>query len=69
MKQLLRLSAVLLLPLLLHGCGVTLQYVGNSYPATDAPELYFDRADVPRPYLTTQTARRTNSLHATLLKY
>lgn len=59
MKRLLRLSAILLLPLLLHGCGVTLQYVGNSYPATDAPELYFDRADVPRPYMTMGYAEAT----------
>ena len=43
-----RLIAVLLL-LALTGC-MTTDYVGSTYPATTQVDLFFDEADVTRPY-------------------
>lgn len=43
-----RLPAVLLL-LALPGC-MTTDYVGSTYPATTQVDLFFDEADIARPY-------------------
>lgn len=64
-RWIIRIPATLVLPVPLLSCGVTTtQYVGNSSPATTAPELYFDRADVSRPYVTTGYVEATRVFKA-----
>lgn len=38
--------------LCMASCSVQATYIGKSYPATDAPELFFSWNDVPYPYET-----------------